>query len=89
MPRYRDYLLTNTTDLINQLFNMFVQKDYGEIIYHHEIEKILGFSREMSKYGIYVRKAKDRLIEHSKILKSIPRSRFPSIKECTSIRICI
>lgn len=89
MPRYRDYLLTNTTDLINQLFNMFVQKNYGDIIYHTEIEKILGFSREMSKYGIYVRKAKDKLIEHSKILKSIPRSRFSSIKECASIRICI
>ena len=89
MPRYRDYLLTNTTDLINQLFNMFVQKNHGDIIYHTEIEKILGFGRELSKYGIYVRKAKDRLIEHSKILKSVPRSRLSSIKECTSIRICI
>lgn len=86
MARYRDYLITNSTDLINQLFNMFVQKEYGDIIYHTEVEKILGFGKELSKYGVYVRKAKDKLIPYSKILKSIPRSRFPSVKACSSIR---
>lgn len=69
--RYNDIYTTNSSDLVNSLFNLFVVKKYGEMIYHTEIEKILGFNREVNKYGIYVKKAKDRLIEHSKVLKSI------------------
>lgn len=81
--------IRNSSDMIEELFNMFVQKKYGEVILHSEVEKILGFDKTQTKYGIYVRKAKDRLIPHSKILASIPRSWLASIKASTNIRICI
>ena len=71
MARY-SLFANNSSDKINELFNMFVQKQYGEMIYHSEVSNILGFDRTQSRYGIYVRKAKDRLIEYSKVLKAIP-----------------
>lgn len=64
--------IENSQELINKLFNLFITKEYGDLIYHSEVEKILGFDRSLNKYGIYVKQAKDRLVEHSKILKAIP-----------------
>lgn len=72
--RFNSYEVQNSSDLINSLYNLFASKQYGDIIYHSEVERILGFGRELAKYGIYVKKAKDKLIEKSKIFKSIPRS---------------
>lgn len=80
MNRINRLFVTNSTDLIEQLFNMFIQKQYGEIIYHTEIARILGFDKTESKYGIYVRKAKDRLIPYGKVLKSIPGVGFIVLK---------
>ena len=71
MARY-NLFASNSSDKINEIFNMFVQKQYGQLIYHSEVENILGFDRTVTKYGIYVKKAKDRLVEYSKILKAIP-----------------
>lgn len=71
MSRY-SLFADNSSDKIEQIYNLFIQKQYGDIVYHSEVEKILGFDRTVSKYGIYVKKAKDRLIEHSKVLKGIP-----------------
>lgn len=74
------YDIENSSDKINSLFNMFIQKKYGDLIYHSEIEAILGFDREVTKYGIYVRHAKDRLIQYSKVLKAIPGVGFQVLK---------
>ena len=70
MARYKLFA-RNSTDKIEELYNMFMQKEYGDIVYHAEVERILGIDRTIAKYGIYVRKAKDKLIEHSKVLKGI------------------
>ena len=68
----RDIFNTNSSDLINQVYNLFIQRNYGEMIYHSEVEKILGIKRDMTKYGIYVKKAKDKAVEKHRVLKSIP-----------------
>lgn len=61
-----------TTEQVNKLYNKMMQMNYGDIITHKEIEQILDVSKELSVYNILIKKAKDMLVEKSKIFKSIP-----------------
>lgn len=69
-----------TKKTVKKLFHFLNQKEYGEIIYHHEIENILEIKRELSKYGIYLKLVKDLLIPESKILKAIPGVGYQVLK---------
>lgn len=65
---------------VDKLFNFISQKKYGDIIYHNEIENVLGISREMRKYSGYLKMAKTRLIQKSFVLKSIPGVGYQVLK---------
>lgn len=57
---------------IDELFEFINNKNFGYVIKHTDIEKILGLSRELRKYGAYLRQVRLKLVYKSKILKSIP-----------------
>ena len=57
----------NKTD---ELFEFINNKNFGYVIKHTDIEKILGLSRELRKYGAYLRQVRLKLVYKSKILKS-------------------
>ena len=65
---------------VNNLYMFFISKQYGDIIYHNQVEKIIGISREMAKYNIYVKKAKDLAVSKHIILKGIPGIGFQVLK---------
>lgn len=65
---------------INNLYAFISTKKYGDIIYHEQIERILNVQKELSKYGIYLKQVKDKLVSDSKILKAIPKIGYQILK---------
>lgn len=65
---------------IENLYAFLSTKKYGDIIYHNQIERVLGIAKELNKYNIYVKHVRDKLIEQSKILKPIPNVGYQVLK---------
>lgn len=65
---------------VDKLFNFILQKKYGDIIYHKDIENVLELSRELRAYSGYLRMTKTRLIPKSLVLKAIPGIGYQILK---------
>ena len=68
------------SERIDALFNFMSAKTYGDIIYHKQVENILGISRDLNAYGLYVKFVKDKMIKQSKVLKPIAKIGWQILK---------
>lgn len=67
-------------ELINDLANYFCSKNYGDIVNHEEVERVLSTSKDERLYYLYVKKAKDKAIEKGLVFKAIPGKGWQVLK---------
>lgn len=71
---------TKNSEKSDKLYFFLKSKQYGEIVYHSELEEILGVSHNLNIYSGYLRNVKTKLVLHSKILKAIPGVGYQVLK---------
>lgn len=72
--------MNKSTEKINKLYNYLIKKQYGDFIEYNEIEYIIKIPHTEKQFSIYIRCAKNKLIEHSKVLKAIPGRGYQILK---------
>lgn len=65
---------------MDELYTLIMSMNYGEIITHEEIERIIGYIRNTTKYTYIISKVKKQLIPNSRIIKSIPGKGYQLLK---------